>query len=124
MAEEWIRAPKYVGRRTDPCLKGNGYRCISYMRNMGSEEKQISDRVIFKAMFTGKKSSDLEKYLLLKYHKGENMGNSKTLIRICPPPPLPNMILTTSGSWTIRCIQFKSNLCVSHNWEFVIMLQV
>ena len=30
MAEEWIRAPKYVGRRTDPCLKGNGYRCISY----------------------------------------------------------------------------------------------
>ena len=45
MAEEWIRAPKYVGRRTDPCLKGNGYRCISYMRNMGSEEKQISDRV-------------------------------------------------------------------------------
>ena len=40
----------------DPCAKicrpahgsmsqGNGYRCISYMRNMGSEEKQISDRV-------------------------------------------------------------------------------
>ena len=53
MAEEWIRAPKYVGRRTDPCLKGNGYRCISYMRNMGSEEKQISDRV--KAMFTWEK---------------------------------------------------------------------
>ena len=24
MVEEWIRAPKYVGRRTDPCLKGNG----------------------------------------------------------------------------------------------------
>ena len=24
MAEEWIRAPKYVGRRTDPYLKGNG----------------------------------------------------------------------------------------------------
>ena len=24
MVEEWIRAPKYVGRRTDACLKGNG----------------------------------------------------------------------------------------------------
>ena len=24
MVEEWICAPKYVGRRTDPCLKGNG----------------------------------------------------------------------------------------------------
>lgn len=30
MVEEWIRAPKYVGRRTDPCLKGNGQRCNSY----------------------------------------------------------------------------------------------
>ena len=23
MVEEWIRAPKYGGRRTNPCLKGN-----------------------------------------------------------------------------------------------------
>ena len=28
MVEEWIRAPKYRVRRTDPCLKGNG--CNSY----------------------------------------------------------------------------------------------
>ena len=30
MVEEWIRAPKYGGRRKDPCLKGNGQRCNSY----------------------------------------------------------------------------------------------
>ena len=30
MVEEWIRAPKYVGRRTDPYLEGNGQRCNSY----------------------------------------------------------------------------------------------